>query len=138
MKFIQILSLCFLLSSVAFAQPNRSIPAAKMQQIYEEVKTPYKYGLVMVPDDEQHKMDCPTIFREGKLWYMTYLIYSGRGYETWLAKSKDLLNWENMGRLLSFGDAGKWDDNQKAGYNALTDTKWAGSYKLKQFKGKYW
>lgn len=109
-----------------------------MQEIYEEVKTPYKYGLVMVPEDEQHKMDCPTIFREGKLWYMTYLIYSGRGYETWLAKSKDLLNWEKMGRLMSFGDAGKWDDNQKAGYNALTATKWGGNYKLSKYNGRYW
>src|SRR4051794_23938822 len=113
MNWIKVLSFTFLMSQVAFAQSTKNdISAAKMREIYNEVKTPYKYGLVMVPEDEQHKMDCPTIFREGKFWYMTYLVYSGRGYETWLAKSKDLLNWENKGRLLSFGDAGKWDDNQ--------------------------
>ena len=139
MRWIQVLSFTFFISSAALAQsPKNNVPAAKMQEIYEEVKTPYKYGLVMVPEDEQHKMDCPTIFREGKLWYMTYLIYSGRGYETWLAKSKDLLNWEKMGRLMSFGDAGKWDDNQKAGYNALTATKWGGNYKLSKYNGRYW
>ncbi|MGQ7855948.1 glycosylase [Pedobacter sp. WC2501] len=109
-----------------------------MEKIYQEVKTPYKYGLVMVPEDNQHKMDCPTVFRKGKFWYMTYLIFSGRGYETWLAKSKDLLHWENQGKLMSFADAGHWDDSQKAGYNALLDTKWGGSYGVNQFDGKYW
>ncbi len=92
----------------------------------------------MVPNDLQHKMDCPTIFRKGKYWYMTYLIYGGRGYETWLAKSKDLLNWENLGRQMSFSETTAWDENQKAGYNALTDTKWGGSYKLSTYKGQYW
>ena len=114
------------------------VSAAEMEKIYQEVKTPYKYGLVMVPKDKDHKMDCPTIFKKGKNWYMTYLIFSGRGYETWMAKSKDLLHWENQGRLLSFEDSGKWDDNQKAGYNALLDIKWGGSYGVNAFGGKYW
>ncbi|KLT64400.1 glycosylase [Pedobacter sp. BMA] len=120
------------------AQTPNPISNAEMEEIYEEVKTPYKYGLVMVPEDKEHKMDCPTIFRKGKFWYMTYLIFSGRGYETWLSKSSDLLHWENQGKLMSFDDSGKWDDNQKAGYNALLDMKWGGSYGVKSFDGKYW
>lgn len=114
------------------------IPPMEMQKIYQKVKTPYKYGLVMVPEDKEHKMDCPTIFKIGKDWYMTYLIFSGRGYETCLAKSKDLLHWENQGKIMSFNDSGYWDDNQKAGYNALLDIKWGGSYGVNQFDGKYW
>jgi predicted GH43/DUF377 family glycosyl hydrolase len=114
------------------------VSATLMQKIYEEVKTPYKYGLVMVPEDNAHKLDCPTVFREGSYWYMTYLVYSGRGYETWLSRSKDLLNWENQGRLLSFSDPGNWDDNQKAGYNALQSTDWGGKYELGLYDGKYW
>ncbi|SMC38493.1 glycoside hydrolase family protein [Pedobacter africanus] len=138
MKFSTALLFVFFTVATGFAQLSKNIPDERMQEIYEEVKTPYKYGLVMVPEDTDHKMDCPTVFREGDTWYMTYLVYSGRGYETWLARSKDLLNWKNMGRQLSFGDAGKWDDNQKAGYNALVSTVWAGDYKLGSFKGKYW
>lgn len=65
------------------AQSTNPVSAETMEKIYQEVKTPYKYGLVMVPADKDHKMDCPTIFRKGKYWYMTYLIFSGRGYETW-------------------------------------------------------
>jgi predicted GH43/DUF377 family glycosyl hydrolase len=124
-------------ASVESALKN-PVSATLMQKIYEEVKTPYKYGLVMVPEDNAHKLDCPTVFREGSYWYMTYLVYSGRGYETWLSRSKDLLNWENQGRLLSFSDQGNWDDNQKAGYNALQSTDWGGKYELGQYDGKYW
>lgn len=140
-KLYKFLSLFFFLFSCSIqlnAQKPNSVTQTEMEQIYQEIKTPFKYGLVMVPNDDQHKMDCPTIFRKGKFWYMTYLIYSGRGYETWLAKSKDLLNWENQGKLMSFGDAGNWDDNQKAGYNALQNIAWGGSYKLGKFDGKYW
>lgn len=115
-----------------------SVSESQMQQIYEEVKTPYKYGLVMTSTDNAYKMDCPTVFRKGNNWYMTYLIYSGRGYETWLAKSKDLLHWQNLGKQLSFTEANQWDDNQKAGYNALQDINWGGSYRLQKALGKYW
>jgi len=61
-----------------------------MQSIYNEVKTPYKYGLIVYGRCLK-KIDCPTVFRKGKNWYMTYLIFDGRGYETWLAKSANLL-----------------------------------------------
>lgn len=125
--------------ATAFAQEAKNpVSAVEMEKIYQEVKTPFKYGLVMVPADQAHKMDCPTIFRKGKYWYMTYLIFSGRGYETWMAKSSDLLHWENQGKLMSFDDSGKWDGNQKAGYNALLDIKWGGSYQANSFNGKYW
>lgn len=124
--------------SLKAQQVNNQVSDQEMQQLYEEIKTPFKYGLVMVPTSNAYKMDCPTVFKKGKFWYMTYIIYSGRGYETWLAKSKDLLHWENLGKQLSFTEANQWDDNQKAGYNALQEIKWGGSYQLKRFSGKYW
>jgi len=116
----------------------QTVPDAKMQEIYNEVKTPYKYGMVVVPADNQKKVDCPTVFRKGGKWYMTYIIFNGRGYETWMAKSADLLHWVTQGRILSFSDTTDWDNNQKAGYPALEDTKWGGSYELQKYDGKYW
>lgn len=119
------------------------VPQTVMQQIYDEVKTPFKYGLVVTPADESKKIDCPSVFRKGNSWYMTYIQFDGRGYETWLAKSKDLLQWKTVGKILSFSDTTvketmPWDANQKAGYIALQDTKWGGSYKLQKFDNKYW
>jgi predicted GH43/DUF377 family glycosyl hydrolase len=120
------------------AQSTNPIPQTEMQEIYEEVKTPYKYGLVMVPADNSQKMDCPTVFRKGSKWYMTYVIFNGRGYETWMAKSRNLLNWENVGKVMSFGDTVVWDGSQRAGYPGLQDPEWGGSYKLQKHDGKYW
>jgi predicted GH43/DUF377 family glycosyl hydrolase len=116
-----------------------AVPESVMQYIYKEIKTPCKYGLVMVPPDNSKKMDCPSIFRKDGKWIMSYLIFDGRGYETWLAKSDDLLNWENMGCIMSFsGDSTRWDWNQKAGYVSLQEYKWGGLYELETFDGKNW
>jgi predicted GH43/DUF377 family glycosyl hydrolase len=83
-------------------------------------------------------MDCPTVFRKDDQWFMTYLVFEGRGYETWLATSNDLLKWKTLGKLLSFSDTTKWDGNQKAGYIALQDYNWGGSYAVQKFNDKYW
>jgi predicted GH43/DUF377 family glycosyl hydrolase len=140
MKYtVKIITLLF--ASLAFtaqAQVKNKVPDSVMQSIYQQVKTPYNYGLVMVPADNSKKVDCPSVFRKGSKWYMTYLIFNGRGYETWLAKSNDLLHWATLGRILSFSDTTTWDNNQKAGYIALQDNKWDGSYKLQEYNGKYW
>ena len=114
-----------------------------MQQIFDEVRTPYKYGLVVAPTDNYHKIDCPTIFQENGKWYMTYVVYNGkdgtdgRGYETWLAESEDLLSWNTLGRLLSYKDDG-WDMNQRGGFPALIDWTWNGDYHIGTYKDRHW
>jgi predicted GH43/DUF377 family glycosyl hydrolase len=136
-----ILIILFLVIGISSsAQESKIIvPESRMKEVFEEIKTPYKYGLVLVPKSDSQKIDCPTIFRQGKWWYMSYILFDGRGYETWLAKSADLLHWQTLGRLLSFSnDTTAWDANQKAGYIELVDTKWGGSYSLKKYNGKYW
>ncbi len=123
----------------ALAQSGKeTVPDSVMQSIYDTIKTPYKYGLVVVPPGDSKQVDCPSVFRKDNSWYMTYILYNGRGYETWLAKSKDLLHWNTLGRILSFSDTTDWDNNQKAGYVALEDYKWGGDYKLNRYKDKYW
>lgn len=114
------------------------VPENIMEEIHQHVKTPYKYGLIMVPEDDSKKIDCPTIFRMDGVWYMAYFIFDGRGYETWLAQSDNLLEWEELGRIMSFRDDSHWDWNEAAGYPALQDTEWGGSYELEKFDGKYW
>ena len=131
------------LKLTAPAEGCDTVSTAVMQQVFDEVKTPYKYGLVLAPADNNHKYDCPTVFRADGKWYMSYLCYDGRknkdgrGYETWLAESDDLLHWQTLGRLLSFRDEG-WDANQRGGYVDLEDIEWGGSYEVGQHDGKYW
>jgi|GEM_PF-58162 len=137
----------FTVSTVRASEPQpisgEYVSQTRMQQVYEAVRTPFKFGLVLAPERNDYKIDCPTVFREGDRWYMTYLLYNGkegkdgRGYETWLAESPDLLQWKTMGKILSFRDKG-WDNNQRGGYMALIDNRWGGSYTVSTYKGKYW
>jgi predicted GH43/DUF377 family glycosyl hydrolase len=115
-----------------------SVPEEKMLEIYEEIKTPWKYGLVLVPEQDSLKIDCPTVFRKDNQWFMTYFVFDGRGYETWLAGSVDLLQWDVLGKIMSFSDSSDWDANQKAGYPGLQDPEWGGSYELHKSDDKYW
>lgn len=139
-KRLVLLSLLVFGSITAFAQ---KISQNVMQKIYDEVKTPYKYGMVVAPEDNYHQIDCPMVYREGGKWFMTYVVYNGkdgtdgRGYETWLATSDDLLQWKTLGRLLCYADKG-WDMNQRAGYPALIDWTWNGSYEMAKYKGRHW
>lgn len=127
----------FFAAGVLFAQ-TATVSPSEMEQLYAEVKTPFKYGLVLTPGKKTDLMDCPSIYKIGKKWYMTYIVFDGEGYETWLAESKDLLRWKALGKQMSKEGDGKWDAKQRAGYNALIDTQWGGSYKLHTFDGKYW
>ena len=109
----------------------------KMEGIYNEIKTPYKYGVVFQHPDSSKLLDSPTIFRADNTWNMTYIVFDGQGYETWLAESVDLIHWKSKGRILSFTE-NTWDANQKAGYMALVDIDWGGSYTVEKFDNKYW
>ena len=135
-----ILFLWMLLTLSVYGQ---QISQEEMQRIYQEVRTPYKYGMVVAPTDNYHKIDCPTVFRVGDKWMMTYVVYNGkdgtdgRGYETWLAESDDLLHWTTKGRILSYKDDG-WDMNQRGGFPALIDWTWGGNYGISKYKNKHW
>lgn len=139
MKSILLILPLLALCACSPSEPKPTVVSEEvMQEIYEEVKTPYKYGLVLTGSDIDKKTDCPTIFRRDGKWYMYYFVFDGRGYETWMAESDNLLDWTTTGRVLSFSDDTDWDSNQKGGYLALPDTDWGGEYGIEQYDGKYW
>ena len=135
-----------LLASVCLTVSAQDVSQQEMQAVYDEVRTPYKYGLVVAPTDNYHKIDCPTVFRVGGKWLMTYVCYNGkegndgRGYETFLAESDDLLHWTTLGRILAFPDASEnlWDQNQRGGFPALIDYNWGGTYEMQAYKGRHY
>ena len=127
---------------------GQTVPQHRMQQIYEASRTPYKYGMVIAPPSNRLKYDCPTVFRQDGKWYMTFVCYDGkegtdgRGYETWMASSDDLLEWQVMGKILSLPPTPSathpWDENQRGGFPALIDPQWGGSYEMQAYKGRHW
>lgn len=119
------------------ARLKRAVPQEEMERIFNEIKTPYKYGIVVKHPDTAKMVDSPTIFRENGVWYMTYIVFDGQGYETWLSESDDLLDWRPKGRILSFSE-NTWDANQKAGYVSLINIDWGGDYSAEKYQDKYW
>jgi predicted GH43/DUF377 family glycosyl hydrolase len=119
------------------AAKPRLVKSAVMQQIYDEIKTPHKYGVILKGEADE-LLDCPNVFRHGGRWYMMFVANKDKvGYETHLAVSDDLLNWTRLGKILSFSKQG-WDAWQGDGGLALYDTCWGGSNELATHDGKYW
>ena len=82
---------------------GRLVDTNTLQQIYDEVKTPFKYGVVIQGAGTNELVDCPSIFRRGNHWFMLYVAITNKiGYQTFLARSDDLLHWQKLGKILSF------------------------------------
>ena len=110
-----------------------------MQVIYDEVKTPFKYGIVLAGGSTNEYVDCPSLFRQGNRWYLMYVAITNQiGYQTFLARSDDLLHWTKLGRILSFTATNQWDAWQADGGIALADYHWDGTHALEKFDDKYW
>ena len=138
MKYILLFILSFLFAgNLVKDASNKDVPPEEMERIYNEVKTPFKYGVVFKHPDTNKLVDSPTIFRKNKRWYMTYIVFDGKGYETWLSESDDLLNWKPKGKIMAFSE-NTWDANQKAGYVSLVNTQWEGDYAVEKYQNKYW
>ena len=116
---------------------EREVPPERMREVYETVKTPHKVGMVLTPEKGE-MLDNPTVFRHGDSWYMMFIRFDGKGYETHLAKSPDLLKWTRLGCIFRRGEKGAWDASQADGWPALVDTRWDGPNTLNTFQGKYW
>ena len=117
--------------------PPAAVPPEKMKEIYETVKTPYKRGMVLTPEKGE-MLDNPSVFRHKDAWYMIFIRFDGKGYETHLAKSDDLIRWQRLGCIFQRGEKGAWDASQADGWPSLADTRWDGPNTLNTFNGRYW
>jgi predicted GH43/DUF377 family glycosyl hydrolase len=116
----------------------RFVPREKMVEIYEETRTPYKYG-VIVRGREGEMLDGPAVFRHADRWYMLYVSHKDDiGYEAELAVSDDLLEWERLGIVMPFSKSG-WDAWQATGNLALFDTRWHdATHELGTWDDRFW
>lgn len=83
-----------------------STPLLAAEQASQSLETPYKYGqLVLAPsgkdgDYDAKGVDSPFVFHHRGSFYMTFVAFDGIGYQTGLARSKDLVHWEKLGCIL--------------------------------------
>ena len=116
-----------------------TVPREVMKQTFEAIRTPVKHGAVMKFDSDW--TDSPSVFRYGGMFYMYFISISKdtsiSGYETHLAKSADLLNWEYIGTVLRRDSRDHWDSRQCAGYAAYMDITLDGTYELGRVADTY-
>ena len=140
MKKQLVLAACTAAMAAAGAEiPKERIAVsdADMKAIYEEVKTPHKVGMVLLPEKGE-MLDGPSVFRHGDAWYMIFITFDGKGYETHLAKSADLVKWERLGMVFARAQGEYWDSAQADGWPLLLDPLWEGPNTLTKFDGRYW
>lgn len=109
--------------------------------------TPYKYSEPVLVGSgkegafDEKSVDIPFVFRHQDKFYMMYTGYDGKGYQTALATSDDLLHWSHKGVILERlpEDSSRWD---RVGVAATWIIKESDNLydvpRLKKVDGKYW
>ncbi|GAA4878085.1 hypothetical protein GCM10023310_67670 [Paenibacillus vulneris] len=106
--------------------------------------TPYKYGKPVLTGSglaghfDYNAVDCPFVFRHNKQFYMMYVGFDGIGYQTALATSRDLLNWEHLAVILRRDEGAGWDSVNIAGTWILKENRIDAPPVLKKWNNKYW
>ncbi|MDR1887004.1 MAG: hypothetical protein LBQ70_03730, partial [Prevotellaceae bacterium] len=77
---------------------------------YPEAVIPADYG---IPGSEDfHSYDVPCVYQlPGKpdIWYMSFIGFNGRGYNSFVVESDDLIHWKNPKVAMGFGAEGQFD-----------------------------
>ncbi|HKM17449.1 MAG TPA: hypothetical protein VJ064_04430, partial [Limnochordia bacterium] len=107
--------------------------------------TPYKLGRPVLTgsgragDFDALAVDCPFVFYHNSRFYMLYVGFDGFGYQTGLAVSGDLVNWERKGPILRREEHVGWDRVGAAGTWILKNTNSIWELPaLQKVGGRYW
>jgi len=86
-----------------------------------------------------HAVDCPFVFQHNGKFFMLHVGFDGKGYQTALAVSEDLLNWSHYANVLERQETRTWDSGNAAGIWLLREEDTLKEVpKLLKYKGKYW
>ena len=107
--------------------------------------TPYKYGQPVLHGSgiegcfDSNGVDIPFVFFHRGKFHMMYAGYDGEGYQTALATSDNLLEWEHKGIILKRLNEERWDKVGAAATWILKESDELFELPvLKKVDGKYW
>ncbi|MCR8631224.1 hypothetical protein [Paenibacillus radicis (ex Xue et al. 2023)] len=110
----------------------------------EPYLTPYKLGKPVLVGSgipghfDERAVDCPFVFQHNDQFYMMYVGFDDTGYQTALATSNDLLEWEHLGVILRRNEGSGWDSKNIAGTWILKENRLDAPPVLKKWNNKYW
>jgi predicted GH43/DUF377 family glycosyl hydrolase len=109
----------------------------------QPLATPHKLGKLVVKasgkagEFDSLAVDCPFVFRMGERYFMTYVGFDGTGYQTGLASSSNLVDWEPEGCILRRNPKSAVTRYNCALTWILRDNDVHSDGKLKKVKGRY-
>jgi len=90
--------------------------------------------------DDVRMTDVPTVFQlpDDKAWYMTFIGFDGKGYQSFVAESDDLVHWTDIRLAMGYGPEGAFDyGGVVLGAFLYEDYDIKAPRTLKRHKGKY-
>ena len=114
-----------------------------IEALLSVVRTPDKVGRLLIAPSyaegafDSLAVDCPFPFRHDGAYWMTYIGWDGVGYQTALARSDDLLNWEAQGVILGRGPKGSVTEYNVAMTCIMRDNDLLGPGTLRKVNGRY-
>ncbi len=106
-------------------------------------RTPYKYPELLLRgtgrngDFDDNAVDDPIVFRARDSFWMLYVAYGGTGYQTGLARSSDLLQWERVALVGPRNPASTWTKHNLAISSILRDKTIHGTGEALHHNGHY-
>ncbi|HQH71920.1 MAG TPA: hypothetical protein PK360_07560, partial [bacterium] len=86
-------------------------------------------------------VDVPTVYQipGNDKWYMSFIGFDGRGYQSFVAESDDLLHWRHQGLAMGFGPEGEFDHGGRViGAFLYESYDIQAPRRLKKKDSKYW
>ncbi|MBN2293152.1 MAG: hypothetical protein JXM70_12045 [Pirellulales bacterium] len=91
--------------------------------------------------EDVRMVDVPTVFQLAgdRQWYMTFIGFDGKGYQSFLATSDDLVHWKQLGLAMGYGPKDRFDHGGVVlGAYLYESYDLDAPRVLKKHDGKYW
>ena len=108
-----------LLSGIAHMAVAQTIDAATVAAWSAPYRNWYYQPNYVIPANPQipgyesfTNTDAPTVYQlpgDANTWYMSFIAFNGKGYNSFVEQSTDLLHWSNPQLAMGFGQSGQFD-----------------------------
>lgn len=108
-----------------------------------DYRTPYKYPKLVLAGSgiagsfDEKAVDCPFVFSANGRFYLSYVGFDGRGYQTGLCESADLVNWTRRGVILARDPADPVTRFNVASASILRENELQSPGRLIKVEGRY-